>query len=159
MWNLLIVNEEPKPVDVIIVLSSGEDRVEHGVRLYQQGYANKILFTGGGSRKMKVQAMSLGIKEDQILLEEKSRTTFENAKYSIEIIRAQGFQSAIIVTSPTHTRRVSIIFSQFFKGIDLTICSVPYDLSIAYKWWKDRNTADEVITEYLKLIWYYLFER
>lgn len=159
MWNLLIVNEEPKPVDVIIVLSGGEDRVEHGVRLYQQGYANKILFTGGGSQKMKEQAMSLGIKEDQILLEGKSRTTFENAKYSIEIIRAQGFQSAIIVTSPTHTRRANIIFSQFFKGVDLTICSVPYDLSIADKWWKDRNTAEVVITEYLKLIWHYLFER
>ena len=133
--------------------------MEHGVSLYQRGYANKILFTGGGSQMMKGQALSLGITEDHILLEEKSRTTFENAKYSIEIMRTQGFQSAIMVTSPLHTRRASIIFTQFFKGVDLTICSVPYDLSIAGKWWKDRNTAKAVITEYLKLLWHYLFER
>ena len=159
MWNFLIVNEEPKPADVIIVLSGGEDRVEHGVALYQQDYADKILFTGVGSRSMYRQALSLGITEDDILLEERSRTTFENAKYSIEIMRAQGFQSAIIVTSPTHTRRASIIFTQFFEGVDLTICSVPYDSSIAGKWWKDRSTATAVITEYLKLVFHYLLER
>ena len=159
MWNFLIVNEEPKPADVIIVLSGGEDRVEHGVRLYQQDYADKLLFTGVGSRSMYRQALSLGITEDDILLEERSRTTFENAKYSVEIVRAQGFQSAIIVTSPTHTRRSSIIFAEFFEGVDLTVCSVPYDLSIADKWWKDRGTTRDVTSEYLKLLWHYLFER
>jgi len=159
MWNFLVVNEEPKPADVIIVLSGGYDRVEHGVRLYQQDYADKILLTGGGSHKMKEQALDLGIKEDNILLEDKSGTTFENAKYSVEIVRAQGFQSAIIVTSPTHTRRSSIIFAEFFEGVDLTVCSVPYDLSIADQWWKDRSTTRDVVSEYLKLLWHYLFER
>jgi len=34
-----------KPADVIIVLGGGTGRVEYGVRLYQLGYANKIVFT------------------------------------------------------------------------------------------------------------------
>lgn len=158
MWNYLVVNEEPKQSDVIIVLSGGNGRVEYGVKLYQSGYADKLLLSGSSPRMLR-QAMSLGVPEDHILLENKSRTTFGNAKYSSEIMRSQGFKSAIVVTSPYHTRRAGIIFNQFFQGWDLTICSIPYDSSTSSNWWKDKNTATNVITEYLKLGWYYLFER
>lgn len=159
MWNFLVVNEIPKPSDVIIVLSGDTGRVEHGVRLYQLGYADKILFTGGASRNMSRQAISLGVAEDHILVERKSHTTFENARNSWEMMQAQGFKSAIVVTSAYHTKRASIIFAQFFPRPDLTICSVPYDLSTSDNWLKDRNIAMAVIIEYLKLAWHYLFER
>jgi uncharacterized SAM-binding protein YcdF (DUF218 family) len=156
MWNFLVVNEVPKPADVIIVLASGPDRVEEGVSLYQMGYANEILFTGVGAQNMASQAESLGVPEDHILLEDKSQSTFENAKYSSAVMLTQDFKSAIVVTSPWHTRRASIIFGQFFKRWNLTICSVPFESSTSSTWWKDRNTETTVITEYLKLALHYL---
>ena len=87
IWNFLVVSEEPKPSDVIIVISGGIDRTPYGVELYKQGYANTILLSGGGSGDMEKQALSLGVPKDYILLEQKSGTTFENAKYSFVIVR------------------------------------------------------------------------
>jgi len=159
MENFLVINEEPNPADVIIVLSgdSGK-RIDYGVQLYHSGYANKILLTGGPTaiEIMQVQALSLGVPKDHILLEEESLSTYDNAMYTLEIMQANTFKSAILVTSPHHTRRASIIFDRFFKGVDLTICSVPYDSSNPSKWWKDSRTATTVASEYLKLIWYYV---
>ena len=156
--NFLVVNEEPQKADVIIVLGgSSGDRVAYGAKLYQSGYANKILLSSS-ERNMPQQAFSLGIPKKSILLEDQSTTTFENARYSIKIVRDQGYKTAIVVTSPYHTRRTSIIFTQFFKGIDLTICSVPYDSAMTNNWWKDSYSTQFVMTEYLKLVWHYLFE-
>ena len=162
--NFLVVDEEPKPADVIFVLvgTSGE-RLDYGVQLYHSGYANKILLTGGPigcgntyAEIMQMKALSLGVPKGQILLEEESLSTYENAKYTLEIMQANTFKSAILVTSPHHTRRASIIFNGFFKEIDLTTCSVPYDSSIPSKWWKDSRIAKSVVSEYLKLIYYYV---
>ena len=152
MEDWLVVNEAPKPADVIIVLAGDSRvRVEHGVRLYQAGYANKILFAGGShspqitdAQIMERQALSLGVPQDDILLEEKSMSTYENAKYSLEIMQANKFKSAILVTSPHHTKRASIIFGRFFKGIDLTTCSVPYNSSDIGKWWTDSDKFNVV---------------
>jgi len=107
MENFLVVNEEPKPADVIIILGIGHgERVDLGVRLYHSSYANKILLTGGSTscetteaQLMQRQALSSGVPEDDILLEEQARSTYENAKHSFEIMRSRKFKSAILVTS------------------------------------------------------------
>ena len=158
MGNFLIVNEEPQKADVIIVLSGGSERLPYGARLYQSGYADKVLISGESARIPRLPS-SMGIPESSLLLEGQSTTTFENAKYSLKIVQAHGYKSAIVVTSPYHTRRASIIFAQVFKGIKLTICPVPYDPAMTSNWWKDSGSARFVISEYLKLGWHYLFDR
>ena len=159
MWNYLIVNENPKPADVIIVLVGDTGRIQEGVRLYQLGYANKILITAVGAGKIAEQAQSLGVARGDIIWEEKAWTTFGEAKYSSAVMRAKGFKSAIIVTSPYHTRRASIIFGQLFKAWNLTTCSVPYDSSASSNWWENPQTATAVISEYLKLGLHYLLPK
>jgi len=167
MENFLIVNGEPKPADVIIILGGGPGEVvDVGVRLYQSGYANKIILTGGSTscetteaQLMQRQALSSGVPKDDILLEEQARSTYENAKYSFEIMRSKKFRSAILVTSAYHTRRASMIFNRLFEGIELTVCSVPNNLRNTNKWWQDSRRAEAVVYEYLKLVWDYLFAR
>lgn len=167
MDNFLVVNEEPKLADVIIILGGGYgERVDLGVRLYHLGYANKILLTGGSTgcetteaQLMQGQALSSGVPKDDILLEEQARSTYENAKYSFEIMRSKKFRSAILVTSAYHTRRASMIFNRLFEGIELTVCSVPNNLRNTNKWWQDSRRAEAVVYEYLKLVWDYLFAR
>jgi uncharacterized SAM-binding protein YcdF (DUF218 family) len=158
MGNFLIINEMPQKSDVIIILAGDYgERVAYGGKLYLSGYADKVLLSGNDSG-MKQQALSQGIPESAILLEDQSRTTFENAKYSFKIVQAQGFKSVIVVTSPYHTRRASIIFTQFFRGIFLTICPVPYNPAMTRNWGKDGYSTQFVVSEYLKLVWHYLLE-
>jgi uncharacterized SAM-binding protein YcdF (DUF218 family) len=159
MWNFLIVDEQPRPADAIIILSGGTDRVEHGVSLFQAGYADKIILSGSVARNMSKQVKALGVTADHILLEERSHTTNQNAIYSLQIMQSQGYKSAIVVTSPYHTRRSELIFRHQFKGLDVTISAAPYDPSLARNWWKDRKLAGAVIREYLKLVYHFLFER
>jgi len=154
----LIVNEAPQKSDVIIVLSGDSGaRLAYGVELYQEGYADKLLLSGSMNMQMNYPTPE-GIPKSSFLLETQSRTTFENAKYSLKLLQERGYKSAIVVTSPYHTRRASIIFAQVFKGIDITICAVPNDPSMTHNWWKDSNSRQFVISEYFKLVWHYLFE-
>ena len=157
MGNYLIVNEAPQKADVIIVLNGSYDRVPYAATLYKSGYADKVLLSGD-TRYMTQQALSLGIPQSALLLENQSQTTFENAEYSLKIVQDQGYKSAIVVTDWYHTRRASIIFAHFFKGIHLTFCPVPYNPVITQSWWKNSNSREFVISEYLKLGYYYLVE-
>lgn len=50
--------------------------------------------------------------------EENSRTTFENAQYSYEILRAAGIKHIFLVTHALHMRRASLVFRQ--TGIKVT---------------------------------------
>lgn len=167
--DFLVVNQEPKNADFIIVLGGDpSSRVAQGVRLYQSGYVDKILLTGGThsyhtadtkAQIMKRQALRLGVPEDDILLEEKSLTTEQNAEYSLEIMRAKEFKSAIVVTTPYHTRRSSLLFHRFFTGIELTICASPDGSYGSGKWWRNNYRTKTIVSEYLKLVWCYLFAR
>ena len=159
MWNFLVVNEQPKASDVIIVLSGDTGRLEYGVKLFQQGYADRLLCTGGGARAMQREAIAMGIPEDDILVERRSHSTFENATNSWQMMQEQGLKTAIVVTSAYHTRRASIIFGQFIPKQDLTVCAVPDTTWTSGNWWKDRAMASTVVSEYLKLVYHYLFER
>jgi len=158
MANFLIVNEVPQKSDVIIVISGDSaNRLTYGAKLFQAGYADKVILSGFGKDEIQ-WFVSLGIPEGSILLENQARTTFENAKYSFKIVQDQGYKSAILVTSPYHTRRCSMIFNQFFKGINLKICPIPYEPAMTHNWWKDTYSARIIISEYLKMVWYYLFQ-
>jgi len=160
IWNFLVVNETPELSDVIIVLGGGENnRVDQGVSLLQSGYANKILFTGYDAHDMARYALSLGVSNDDILLDDKAYTTYDNAKNSLEIMKAQGFQSAIIVTTCYHTRRSSIIFRHVFQDQDIIMSCPPYNSNLSKNWWKKDGIATSVILEYLKLVYYYMFQR
>jgi len=158
MWNFLYVNEAPQKADVIIVLSGDTGRLEYGVELFKEGYAGHIIFSGGAASSMRRDAISMGIADDRILLDRRSNSTFENAKNSMGIMQANQLKTAIVVTSGYHTKRSDIIFTHFLPESDVTICAVP-DGANANNWWKDSHTSTAVISEYLKLVYYYLFEK
>ena len=75
----------------------------------------KIVFSGGGAgliRSLGVEAAwarrllrDLGVPEDRLVLEDRSRNTFENLWYSREIIRARGWRNPTLVTLDLYTRR------------------------------------------------------
>src|SRR5512135_1479950 len=114
--------DELKPADVIVVLG-GEDkeRVEYGVKLFKEGWARKdrIIMTGGPlvgkytyAGLMKEQAEDLGVPGKYVLLADRSRTTEDDAKYTGEILKRNGYKSIVLVTSPYHSKRASVIFKK-----------------------------------------------
>ena len=171
MRNLLIVDEEPEKSDVIVILSGYDmsKRVDHGIKLYDDGYSNMLLMAGGPQCSwntscpeiMKEQAVNHGVPQEAILTEPNSTTTYENAKYTLKILEAEGFKSAIIVTSALHSNRSRKIFNRVYskKNISLVICAVP-DLDTATEmWWKSELEIQKIANEYMKLLYFYLFQK
>jgi len=115
--------DEKAPSDVAIVLGAaiwdGEvspvyrERINHGIYLYENGYVDYIILTGGfgeGSYKSdsavaKEYALSQGVPEERILIEEKSTITEENLEFSKEVMDENGLSTAIIVSDPLHMKR------------------------------------------------------
>jgi len=119
--------DRARPADVIIVLGGGEigttRRAEHAATLYAQGYAPYLLCTGNivqgepfseAERCARV-AQAHGIPADVIALDEISLSTEENAIESAAIMRAHGWQDAIIVSDDFHLWRAVWLFRD--KGI------------------------------------------
>ncbi|MFD2880322.1 YdcF family protein [Paenibacillus rhizoplanae] len=144
----MIISQFPKQADVIIILSGGEGRVEQGVKLFQEGYAPQLLLSNsqeitGPAGDMRQTALSLGIREDAILTEDAAESTYQNAQFTLPIMKQKGFKSAIVVSSDFHIRRVKFIFDHVYRksGIELTYIGADSGYN-ANAWWSDRYSRE-----------------
>ena len=163
----LYAKDELKPVDVIVVLAGEkEERVRYGAELFKEGWARKdrMIMTGGPlvgkhtyAGLMKEQAEDLGVPGKFILLEDRSRTTEEDAKYTGDILEKNRYESIVLVTSPYHSRRASIIFKKMLRGV--RIISAPSDKSwFGFDgWWERPHDRDVVLSEWSKFIRLWIF--
>ena len=76
--------------------------------------------TGAEAKIARRILIDLGVPESKILVETRSINTTQNARYSAEILRAQGLTQPILVTSAFHMKRAVLNFKK--QGIDV----VPY---------------------------------
>lgn len=165
---LIVKKDEMKPADAIVILAGEEtERVEYGVKLFKDGWARKdlIVMAGGPlvwkytwAGLMKDHAESLGVPARKILVEDKSRTTEEDAYYTKEILKKNRIASVILVTSPYHSRRASIIFEKVM-GKDIRIINAPAENSwfrVDEWWWRRRDRA-AVLNEFSKYLWLWIF--
>ncbi len=164
----LYYKDEMKPADVIVVLAGEEtERVEHGVKLFKEGWArkDKVILAGGPlvwkytwASLMKEHAIFLGVPKDAILLEDRSRTTEEDAIFTKEIFNKYGYKSCILVTSPYHSRRALKIFRKVMAD-KIMVISAPAEISwFSFdKWWERRRDRSEVFNEFSKFMWLWIF--
>jgi uncharacterized SAM-binding protein YcdF (DUF218 family) len=146
--------------DLIVVVSGGDTdaRIAEGVKLYLQGWSPKIIFSGAAAEgdvsnalAMKRIAVNQGVPEEDILIEEKSKTTTENADYTSEIIQENGFHSIILVTSPYHQRRAYTHFRNALGDEFIIINHSAVDETWRKKnWWENTNARFLTFAEIMK---------
>lgn len=163
----LIVQDKLAKADAMIVLAGDNngERVSQAVELYRQGYAPKLLLSGGplawqlsSAEWMKKQALTMGVPESAIIMEGQSRSTLENAEFTLPIVKEQRWESIILITSPTHTRRADRVFKKLFDQahIDVITCPVQKSEFNPKDWWRRHEDTQAVISEYVSLIYYLL---
>lgn len=166
LGNWLVVSDSLEPADVIVVLG-GEtgERVQEAVKLYKRGYAPKLLMSGGPlawrlsyAQIMGAQARYLGVSSKDIILEDQSFSTLDNAYYSLLLVRKNKFNKVIVVTSPSHTRRAKRVFDKYFSDYDikLMVHPVPKSKFKLSKWWQRHEDTQRVFREYSSLFYYFL---
>ncbi len=130
----LAVSDPLVTSDVIVAVSGDTGpRTETAVSLWKQGLAPLVIFSGASldpdsvssAELMKREAVRLGVPAAAILLEPSSATTEENAKLTAQLMSARGLHSAILVTSPYHQRRASVLFERAFAPRGLVFRNHP----------------------------------
>ncbi|MGB9781161.1 YdcF family protein [Caldanaerobacter sp.] len=132
--------EKPKKADAIIVLGCAvygdtpspffKERLEEALKLYKRGCGRYIIISGGkgpGESISEAEAgkrhlLEKGVASKNILLDDKSFSTYENLLFSKEIMEKNSLKTAIIVSNKFHLKRASVIAKRI--GIDASFSGV-----------------------------------
>ena len=122
IWDYLCLHQAPAKADVIVGFGNfNTDIARRAAELYLQGYAPKILFTGGLGRntegllpepeavRFARVAIECGVPERDIILEDKSANTKENILFTREKLTELGIPHSHIlgVHQPFMERRIA----------------------------------------------------
>lgn len=138
IWQFAKVDEKCK-ADVAIVLGASsyngvvspvfKERINHGIWLYENDYAEVLIMTGGigaenecsDAYAAKQYAVLEGVPEEDILLEETSTITQENLENAKVLMEENGYETAVIVSDPLHMKRSMLMA----KDYGIKACSSP----------------------------------
>ncbi|WP_110065505.1 YdcF family protein [Cytobacillus oceanisediminis] len=126
IWSFSSQNELVK-ADAAIVLGAAawddepspvlRERINHAIWLYENGYAEKLIFTGGKSGKdrfaesevSREYAIKNNVKTEDILIETKSAITEENLQYALKVASNNHLETFLIVSDPLHMKRAMLM--------------------------------------------------
>jgi uncharacterized SAM-binding protein YcdF (DUF218 family) len=99
-------------------------RIRFGAYL-QRETSLPILVTGGGAYVGHSEAEVMKqVLEDEFhatvdFFEDRSKTTKENAEYSLKILREEGIKSIFLVSNSWHLKRADVLFNQYAEEIKI----------------------------------------
>lgn len=155
-----------RTADAIITVSGGDTsaRTREAVALYQQGWGEKLIFSGAAADKsgpsnasaMRTYAVAAGVPPTDILTEELSETTRENAENTQALLRQNDITDVILVTSAYHQRRAGLEFEARAAGeVSLRNHPVQNDNQWGRFWWLTSEGWYLAATELAKIIAFY----
>ena len=177
---LVVADPVPAHADAIVMLAGSiPDRALETADLYRAGVAPRVVVTreriapgdltlrARGVRlpepyQMTLEALAgLGVPpEATILLRRRTFSTESEARTIARWACRARVRRLVVVTSPFHTRRARLILARTLgPGIELTIRPSRAGAFSPERWWRVRRDAKHVLTEYQKLLHYWLDER
>ncbi len=135
--------EPDVPPRSMVEVNSAGDRLLYGIKLYQEGAAPVILLSGGDidfldesssspAEDMAILMKMMGVPDKNLVILNKSRNTAEDAQFSCEYIKQQGYQRVLLITSGFHMPRAVALFDA--QGCQ--VIPAPTDISITEKGWE-----------------------
>ena len=130
IWSYGSVDEK-RTADCAIILGAGtsrgevspvyRERLNHGIWLYENGYVDYIIVTGGkgdGESISDAEAarnylISEGIPSEAVIIEAKSTITEENIENAKVVMDAYSLEDAIIVSDPLHMKRAMLMCEDY----------------------------------------------
>ena len=147
------------PIDSIVILGGGTepaisprpsvevnaagDRVLYGAILARQFPEATVIVSGGDIDFLDLASSSpaedmvsllglLGIPDETILVQGESQNTYEDALYTCAMLKKNGLQNTLLVTSATHMPRSVAVFRK--QGCE--VIATPTDFTITVAAWQ-----------------------
>ena len=178
--SLLVVETPPRQADVGIVLAGDFSRALYAADLYHHGFVPRVWLSRPERERILRQLDALGVpypRQEEVsravLLQKKVPSdhielfgngvvsTIEEARAVAELLgQRPDIHSLLLVTSRFHVRRSEAIFRRILKDhsqLEIHAVGSPYDGLVVDHWWKDRDSARQVVLETAKwlLFWVY----
>ena len=168
----LLISDNPQKADAIVVFGGGVgetgspgkstiERARYAAELYKKGYADKIVFSSGytyrhsDAENMKLFAISMGVNEKDIILEQRANSAYENVIFSKEILDKNKWNSILLISSPYNMRRLKLIFNKCGKEKRIFYAPVEkcqfYDRTEGAK----LEQLNAIMHEYIGIIYYF----
>ncbi|MDE2058757.1 MAG: YdcF family protein [candidate division NC10 bacterium] len=176
MGRYLMTEDRLQKAEAIAVLAGdgGVGRTLEAIRLYQDGYAPRIILTNQRLPKGYEALARLGITVPEerniqwmvlkamrvpatvvLQVSERANSTESEMVYLVRLLKEHRIGTVILVTDRSHSTRASKILARVSGG-RIAIISRPtrYDTFDPEGWWRSRADAKEVVLEYGKLLNY-----
>ena len=164
IWDYLGMHQQLRQADCIVGFGNFNTNIaRRAAELYHQGYAPRILFTGGLGRntegmlpepeavRFAKTAMDCGVPREAILLEDRSRNTKENIEFTRDLLEAQGVPHGHIlgVHQPFMERRIVAAMGVYWPEQSFSVTSpqvtIPQYLEDSKRQGLTENAAVSVI--------------
>ncbi len=104
-----VTDDRPSPVF--------QERLNHAVALYRDGYVKTLIVTGGYSHDNALSdaavarryLLAQNVPDQAILVEDRSQVSRENLRYAKGIMALNQLHNALIVSDPLHMKRIMLI--------------------------------------------------
>ncbi|MGM9628312.1 MAG: YdcF family protein [Faecousia sp.] len=138
LWDYLGMHQEPQKADCIVGFGNFNDNIaRRAAELYHQGYAKRILFTGGLGRNTRGLlpepeaarfarvAVECGVPPEAVLQEDKSTNTKENILFTRNMLTELGLPHDHIlgVHQPFMERRICAALGVYWPEVKITVTS------------------------------------
>jgi len=133
--------QPPRPM---VEVNGAGDRVIYGYKLFKDGVSDRLLLSGGSVDWQGIRQFSpaedmafllelMGVPKANLVLQAESLNTYEDAQFSAKIIKENGWETVILVTSALHMPR-SV---KLFEEAGITVLPVPVDFTISDQEWSE----------------------
>lgn len=131
----------PRPMTEV---NGAGDRVLYAAQLYKDGAAPRIILSGGNlgfstnqsatpAQEMQDLLSLTGVPAEVVWLQTESQNTYEDALYSSNILRENGIEEIVLVTSAMHMPRAKALFEE--QGI--SVIPAPVDFTVTEQGWEN----------------------
>jgi len=130
-----------------VEVNAAGDRILYAARLYKAERAPVILLSGGTITWMSNRGMTpademaeildlIGIPSENVWRQSNSRNTYEDAFYSSQMLKENGIERILLVTSAMHMPRSVALFEH--QGVE--VIPAPADFTVTQDGWDNLNT-------------------
>jgi uncharacterized SAM-binding protein YcdF (DUF218 family) len=151
--------------------SDTETRVSYAAWLYHHWRQLPIVVSGGPTASpgptiylaeiMRRALEQRGVPHSMILVENRSRSTYENAVYSASLLRSKGIHKIVLVTEAHHMLRAEKCFRR--QGLLVTPGACAYRYLIFHPHWTEFIPSAKAILlnedglhEWVGIVWYWI---
>lgn len=143
------------PVDGIVVLTGGADRISEALSLLERGKGKRLLISGVGVQSPPEALRRRWQGRDALFdccvdLDYQARNTRGNALEARRWAEANGFRSLMLVTASYHLPRARLELIAAMPGVQLRAHPVVPEASRIRRWWQDPALVRIITLEFFK---------